>query len=553
VRVAVLAGFMLAVLEFVAISLLYPVFGFLAQGDTTTFSLPIVGTAIDRASARTLAVLALGLLIARSLLTLAYRTWWVRITARAELELSNRLLRSYAYAPYAFHLRNLSTDLMARAVANVNLACQSGLVGLVGMVSSALVGAGLAAALVVANPVAGLSITAYVGLLSGLYAVASRRHTRRLADRFEHQVRRVYGRVHTLLRGIREITVFGQREHYLGQISDVRNDMVRTSAQVTLLHDVPRTVLEVTLYGTVLVALAVLLSLDEPDRLLPLVALYVVAGLRTMPSIVQMLGYLGSARAGTRIAEQLAEEIHTIQAITPAAFDTTPIPTSSATLRLVQVGFSYSPDEAGVLADVSLELPFGTYLGVVGPSGAGKTTLSSIILGLLPASSGELRYGPHLVHSNDPEWFAKVAVVPQDVFLTDDSLVDNILSGSARDDAHLVEAVHLAGLDQLVRDLPEGLDTRLQEGGSRLSAGQRQRVGLARALYRRPDILVLDEPTSALDAETEAHIMESIDGLRGQMTIVAVAHRTHTLVNADLVVRLEHGRIRALGRPADVL
>jgi ABC-type multidrug transport system fused ATPase/permease subunit len=114
-------------------------------------------------------------------------------------------------------------------------------------------------------------------------------------------------------------------------------------------------------------------------------------------------------------------------------------------------------------------------------------------------------------------------------------------------------ALAAAGLDHLVADLPDGVDTPMLEGGARLSAGQRQRVGLARALYRRPEILVLDEPTSALDADTEAHIMATIDGLRGQMTIIAVAHRTHTLANADLVARLDGGRLVALGPPAEVL
>jgi ABC-type multidrug transport system fused ATPase/permease subunit len=543
VRIAVILGFLLAGIEFVAIFLLYPVFGFLTQGDQSSLTLPFVGTAIDRSSARALAVTALGLLIVRSLLTLAYRNWWLRTTARAELQLSNHLLRTYAYAPYDFHLGTVSTDLMARAVANVGMACQSGLVGLVGMASSALLALGLAVALIIANPVAGVTVTAYAALLAGVYAMASRRRIRRLADSLEQQVRRVYGRVHTLLRGIREITVFGQREHYLDRIDRARHDMVATNARVMLLHDIPRTILEVTLYGTILVALAALLSLDDPDQALPLVALYVVAGLRIMPSLAQILGYLASARAGIRVAERLADEVHAIEALSPAVISCAPVPATNATLRLERVGYRYGPGTADVLSDIDVEIPFGSFLGVIGPSGAGKTTLTSIILGLLGPTSGEMRYGDHRIESNDPEWFSKVAVVPQDVFLTDDSLVENILAGSARDDERLVRVVHLAGLDLLVAELPDGFDTPMLEGGARLSAGQRQRVGLARALYRRPEVLVLDEPTSALDAETEAHIIRSIDGLKGTMTVVAVAHRVHTLANADKVIRLEGGRI----------
>jgi ABC-type multidrug transport system fused ATPase/permease subunit len=442
---------------------------------------------------------------------------------------------------------------MTRVVANVSLACQSGLVGIVGMVSAALLSLGLASALIVANPIAGLVITAYVGALAGIYVVASRRHTRRLTDRLEQQISRVYGRVHGLLRGIREITVFGQREHYLQQVDITRADMVATNSRVMLLHDIPRTILETALYGTILVALAVVLSLDDPDQVLPLVALYVVAGLRIIPSLTQLLGYLASARAGTRLAEKLAEEIHTVEAVTPAPASQRPIPATNATLTLCDVAFRYAPDTPDVLAGIDLELPFGTYLGIVGPSGAGKTTLASIVLGLLPATSGALRYGNHPIDSNDPYWFAKVAVVPQDVFLTDESLLVNLLAGAPHDLERVVRALADAGVERLVEDLPDGVDTPMLEGGARLSSGQRQRLGLARALYRQPEILVLDEPTSALDAEAEAHIMSTIDGLRGRMTIIAVAHRTHTLATADLVARLDGGRLVALGKPAEIL
>jgi ABC-type multidrug transport system fused ATPase/permease subunit len=553
VRFAIICGFLLAAVEFVAIFLLYPVFGFLSQGDTTTLAVPLIGVSVSRAGARSLAILALGLLIARSLLTLGYRVWWLRTTAKAELQLSDRLLRTYAYAPYSFHLGTLSTDLMARAVANVSLACQSGLVGLVGMVSSTLLAVGLAAALVAASPLAGIGVTAYVGVLAGAYVVASRRHTRRLTDRLENQIRSVYGRVSTLLRGIREITVFGQREHYLSQISSTRTEMVSTNAKVMLLQDIPRTILESALYSTILVALAVLLSIDDPDRALPLVALYVVAGLRIMPSLTQVLGYLASARAGTRIAESLAEEINSIEAVSSSPTALRSVHATCATLSLNKISYRYSDDSPDVLADVSLNLPFGTHLGIIGPSGAGKTTLTSVVLGLLPATNGQMVYGGQPVASNDSLWFAKVAVVPQDVFLTDDSLLANILAGAPYERDRLDMALQGAGLDDLVYALPEGVDTLMLEGGARLSAGQRQRVGLARALYRRPEILVLDEPTSALDAETEAHIMSTVDRLHGQITILTVAHRTHTLEHTDLVLRLEDGHIVALGSPDAVL
>jgi ABC-type multidrug transport system fused ATPase/permease subunit len=553
IRLAMFLGFVLAGVEFLAIFMLYPVFGFLAQVNSQSFELPFIGIQIDRGWARLMAIAALGLLILRSVLTLIYRRWWLGVTASAELDLSDRLLRTYAFAPYELHLRTLSTDLMSRAVANVNLACQYGLVGIVGIASSSLLVVGLALALIAANLLAGIVITFYVGTLAAIYYIATRGVTRRLTGDLQTRIRDVYDQVSTLLRGIREVTVFGQRESYLAKITESRRAMVTTNARVSILQDIPRAVLEVTLYSTVLVAITILLSMKNVDRVLPVVALYVVAGLRIMPTLSQLLSYSASARSGTQIAHALSDEIDEIESITIRRELLVPISTTRATLTFEGVKFRYNSGGPDVLRDITFGVDFGKFVGIVGPSGSGKTTLASLVLGLLGCTEGRVRYGDEDVAVNDPFWFEKVALVPQDVFLMAESLLDNILAGALRDDEKVGRVIAMSGLIDVVAELPNGLGTMMMEGGSRLSAGQRQRVGLARALYRDPEILVLDEPTSALDERSEAHIMKSVERLRGTMTVIAIAHRTHTLAGADLVIRLAEGTIAGSGTPAEVL
>lgn len=555
VRAAVVLSVGLAFLEFAAVILLYPVFGFLSQQNAASFQIPILGIELDRSWARLLAVVALALMIARSVLTLVYRYWWLNVTARAERELSDRLMNAYAFAPYSFHLRTRSSDLMARAVSHISLACQSGLVGIVGAISSGLLAFALALALVAANPVAGVSIAAYVGLLAVVYTRLSHRRTKRLISELESRIAIVYGRIGTLLRGIREITIFGQRQEYLQSISDSRDEMVSANANVTLLQDIPRAVLEVTLYATVLVVLSVLLSAEDAGQALPLVALYVIAGLRIVPSLGQMLGSLASARTGAQIGIGIADDLVALggQPSPTPGLTGAELPVQPASLTLDDVSFRYEVGAEEVLSGVTFSAEFGALVGVVGPSGSGKTTLTSIILGLLAPTSGTICYGDFPVVASDAKWFARVAVVPQDVFLTDGTLLENIVAGSPVVGQRVSDALTLSGLDPLVELLPGGVDTPLLEGGVRLSAGQRQRVGLARAIYRNPSILVLDEPTSALDAETETHIVRSIEGLRGRMTIFVVAHRTHTLANADVVIRLTDGAISEIGTPFEVL
>ncbi len=346
--------------------------------------------------------------------------------------------------------------------------------------------------------------------------------------------------------------MFGMRDRYLSSIYTARAETVDANRRMMLLNDLPKVVLEVTLYSTVLFALLFLLGLADPDQALPLVALYVVAGLRIMPTVARLLSNVSLARTGSRMAKSLAAEIDEIDAVEQEPENLIPIDADRADLCLHEVCFTYAGSKQQVLSAINLDLPFGTYCGLVGPSGSGKTTLTSLILGLLEPSSGRISYGGANVVANDPLWFKKVALLPQDIFLTDESLAANIMAGSPRDTELLAESVEMSGLNGLISELPEGIETPMGENGSRLSQGQRQRVGLARALYKQPEVLVLDEPTSALDATTEIHIVHSIEALKGSMTIIAVAHRTHTLDGADLIVRLADGAVQHVGAPVEV-
>jgi ABC-type multidrug transport system fused ATPase/permease subunit len=553
-RRAAAYSFVLAGVEFVAIFVLYPVFGFLAQPSADSFSLPLVGIDVSRSSARVLAVVALGALVVRSVLTFVYRRWWLRVTAIAELRLSSRLLRTYTYAPYLLHLQTLSSSFMAQTVSGVNIACQSGLVGLVGAVSAGLLVVGLSLSLVAIQPAVGLVVFGCGAVAAALYLRVMRGRIVRDTSEVQHQVRTTYRAVSVLLGGIREITVFNQRETYLARADESRHAMVVAKSRVALFQDIPRLVLEVGLYLVVLVVLFVLLSMESAEQVLPLVALYIVAGLRIIPTLIQLLGNLSSLRSGSHVAGELADEVEHVESIRPQvpAVSVHPYP-SCAELTLEHVGYRYTADGPRVLDDVALQVPFGTFVGIVGESGSGKTTLVNVVLGLLDADRGTVSYGGRQIHSNDPAWYERVAVVPQNVFLTDESIADNIRAGAAPDDERLAAAVELAGLSSLVDQLDDGVDTLLLEGGARLSEGQRQRVGLARALFRQPEVLVLDEPTSALDAETEQHVVNSINQLRNRMTILAVAHRTHTLSGADIVVEMDGGRIVRSGSPDELL
>jgi ATP-binding cassette, subfamily B, bacterial PglK len=217
------------------------------------------------------------------------------------------------------------------------------------------------------------------------------------------------------------------------------------------------------------------------------------------------------------------------------------------------LSFRYEADRAPALQDVDLRIPARAIVGLVGANGSGKTTLMDLIAGLLAPTTGELRIdGVLLNDANRPAWRTRIAYVPQNTFILDASIAENIAFGvcsSAIDVRRMIEAARLAQLEELVKTLPGGYDHRAGERGIVLSAGQRQRIGIARALYRDRSLLLLDEATSALDEAAEAELIATLVGLRGRCTVILIAHGSRMVRACDVVFELEKGRIRGSGCP----
>lgn len=532
----------LAVLDFLALLLLYPVFFALAAGPDEALTLPLDLPGLDNASPEGLVGIAMGCLVLRSVGGFAYRYWWTRRVADAEVALSSRLLHAYAFAPYEFHLRNNSADLLAKAVAHVNLTANSGLNGLVQLATDSTSVLALGSALFIASPTTAAAVFAYLAIAGSGFAFLSRRFTARQSDAYGKRVGEVYALATTVLRGIRELTVAGARGRALVLIDRSRSDMVRAQRNMLVLTDVPRLVLELALYIAIMVALLAVLASSDPDSALPVVALYVVAGLRILPAIARGLGSLTQLRTGVQLGRQVSQELGRVGEVSEVIELPAPVPAHGA-LRLAGVTYRYE-DGPAILDGLDLNVEYGEYVAVVGQSGAGKSTLLAVVLGLLPPDSGTVEYAGTSVSGAGSTWLEHVAYLAQDIFILDDSVAANVALGYEQvDEAAIWRALEGAAIADYLRGLPNQLNTRLGENGARLSLGQRQRLGLARALYRRPSLLVLDEPTASLDARTEAAVMDTIDGLKGQVSIVAVSHRIGILTGADAVLSLSDGRL----------
>jgi ABC-type bacteriocin/lantibiotic exporter with double-glycine peptidase domain len=224
-------------------------------------------------------------------------------------------------------------------------------------------------------------------------------------------------------------------------------------------------------------------------------------------------------------------------------------------LSLSGVGFSYAGREP-VLSGIELKVRAGESIGIVGGSGAGKSTLLGLLLGLLDPTEGEVRVNGRPLADCRRSWQQRLGYVPQTVAVLDATLRENVAFGcppAEIDDARVRSAIQAAQLDEYVAGLPAGLETELGEDGARMSGGQRQRLGLARALYDEPSLLVLDEATSSLDSATERRILDTLERLRGDVTMVVVSHRHSTIRSADRVVHLAGGRVRSEGSYQELL
>jgi ABC-type multidrug transport system fused ATPase/permease subunit len=272
-----------------------------------------------------------------------------------------------------------------------------------------------------------------------------------------------------------------------------------------------------------------------------------VAAIRLIPSINQIIGglmQLSNSRNAVNLLFSDLKSLKTEGHSNRRSRDISQIVLNSIDLK--KVSYTYPGTNHKVLNNISMSINSGESIGIIGKSGSGKTTLINLLLGFLDADNGELLVNNELINTNIDAWRDLVAYLPQQIFLTDDSIKANIALGVEKhkiDNKKVIQALEKSKLSTFVQSLPDGVDTILGERGKRLSGGQRQRIALARSFYHNRDVLIMDESTSALDNETEAEVVEEIRRLKGSKTVIVIAHRLTTLRYCDRIYRLEKGRI----------
>jgi ABC-type multidrug transport system fused ATPase/permease subunit len=357
-----------------------------------------------------------------------------------------------------------------------------------------------------------------------------------------------------VLSSFREITTKGRQGYYAEEIGKVRFQLADTSAERTFMPNISKYVIEITVVlGSFLIA-AVQFMINDASRAIAVLSVFIAASSRISPAVLRLQQGAIAIKSNIGIANPTLMLIGELNKLPNQISVVNPFKTMhsgfQANISVSNVSVTYKPNSVPAVNNISLEIEAGSIVAFVGPSGAGKTTLTDLILGVIDPDSGSIRIGDKSPREAIQFWPGAIGYVPQDVMISNGSIRDNVTLGfdaeSITED-EIWAAIGASQLTEFVNSLEMGLETHVGDRGAKLSGGQKQRLGIARALLTKPKLLVLDEATSSLDGTTEANLTDAIHSLRGDVTVILIAHRLSTVKASDLICYLAGGNLLAKG------
>lgn len=502
------------------------------------------------------AIVLLTLILSNAFLT--FSTWLtMKFVVKTTYKFSYRLLVRYLGETYLFHLERNSAELIKNLISEVPRVINGGIMSALEICAKGVTCLFIIALLILVDPYVALIVAIILGGAYFFIYYLMRIKLAKIGLRSITLFGERNKNVNEALGGIKDLMVLRRQNYYLKEFQKIIQEIMHIQVLNRSAVELPKYIVETVAFGGILAITIYLISVnDNAKDVMPMIALYGFAGIRLMPALQAIFKATATLKHDISAVDLFYEDL---KGTTDQPFDANLIENPDKTklifndeVILEGISFTYPKSPKPSVSDLSLRIKKNTSLGIVGASGSGKSTLVDIILGLLDAQKGKIIVdGVTLNNSNIGQWQNDIGYVPQTIFLSDSTITENIAFGIPNEQIDITAvkyAAKMANIHDFIEDeLEYGYQTITGERGIRLSGGQRQRIGIARALYHKPSLLIFDEATSALDGTSEKAVMDAVNELHGQITIIMIAHRLSTIMGCDNLVWMEKGKVKAQG------
>lgn len=548
-------------LDFLGVSLILPFVNLLVNADQMQTSwwyrlvAKLIGSSEMSSVLLFLTILMAVVYIVKNAFILFLMTLRINFIGNNKIRMGTRMITCYMHKPYTFHLQRNTSEIIRNINGDVNGAF-SVIASIFAMISDALIVISLTVYLFAVDFMLTIGVLIALSVCSAIYFLIVRKKIRSTGQENRKVTAKMYKAIQQSMGGIKEVKVMGREKFFADVYHRYGSESVRLNKKYSIISAIPGRLIETLCMIAILTIVAIkIISGEDLAEIIPSLSAFAIAAIRLMPRANSVNGNINSITFNKPSLEALYDDL--TESDREETEHRKEIEEKKKQNRRVTIGeernifaknitYTYPNKTEPVLKDVNVTVKAGESVGIVGVTGAGKTTLVDIILGLLKPQEGTVCYGALDIHEDYAQWQKHIGYIPQFIYLVDDTIRNNVALGVEEDqiDEDAVwRALENAQLADFVRSLDDGLDTIIGERGVRISGGQRQRIGIARALYYDPEILFFDEATSSLDNETEKAVMKSINELGAQKTMIIVAHRLTTLDGCDRIYKVEDGGV----------